>query len=554
MPPVKTKTFPYVMAGIPALILVLALSGTLILHHFLPGKVAGFMKKEFAGILEGEVSGLYWVEIPEVQFTPLFRTMHVQSVLLVPDTHALADRSPEALPAGIFRLRVGGLEVSTGGLLALARGKKDIVFSTVRIGELSATLIRNPDGRQPEKEGGTHHLRSLEIKDLAVTLTDLKVQMLAEPGTDVFSLDQGRFNTGILWQSGKYPDTPVLDLRKPDLLAASIDIRAPDALHRFTCASLALERDGTGLNLFGVKMVPLFSKRQFRNQVTHQANRVETELDTVRFHGFDLNSLINRKHLSAEKLEVSHGRVEVFRDRHPPLNTLQRPPMPVRLIREAPFEIRLGEASLTGLDVYYQELPRGSAAESVIPFRNLSATLTNLTNAAEHLIHDSIMRIQSHAWVFGRSRLNASFVYNLKDLNGGYRAHGTLAAMPLDIINPVLYPITGIRVIEGSHEKTEFFFSGNDFRTEGALTMHYSGLRLDLAPERNRLRQTIANWAGRQFMYHPSNPGNHTEVRPGTIYFEREADRFVFHYWWNSFLTGVLSTVMRDRVNRGGSE
>ncbi len=579
----KTKIIIFILAGI----LVLALAGVILLHHILPGKVVDGLQKVVAQMSEGEAAGLYQLEIEKVTFSPLFRTMHVSSFMLVPDTQMLVTLKPEALPAEIFRIHAGGLAVSTGGLIALARQKDEIVFSNVQLKELAAMVIRNPAMKMPEnreevtekadevsekegplpekaeeapaegkkvpekaeeappKDGDPHPMQSLEIKSFSVAFSSLKVQMLEALGSDVFSLHQGQFSGGFLWQSEEGQEAPKLDMRNPAFWVAKLDIRPPGDLHRFACDSLALGGDGSVLELFGMEVIPKFSKRQFTNQITHQTDRFEANLDTVRFSGFDLNKLINQKYLSAEKLEVSHGQLEVFRDRHPPFNTKQRPTMPVRRIMQAPFKMWLGTTQINNLDVFYQELPEESSEEGVIPFMNLSATLTNMTNAGELLMQDSIMHLEARARMFGRASLTASFAYNLQDINGGYNARGTLAAMPFTVINQAMFPLTGIQVMEGAHEKTNFSFTGNDFRSDGKLTMLYSGLKLDLAPDRSRLRQNITNWAGRQFVYHASNPGNDGEVRPGIIDFEREIDRFVFHYWWNCFLTGAGSTVMK---------
>lgn len=557
----KTNTFLYILAGI----LGIVLAGIVLLHIVLPGKVTASLQEEVTRMLEGEDAGLYRIEIPEVKFSPLFRTMYVPSVLLVPETKALTTWEPEVLPAEIFRVQAGGLEVSTGALIALVREKDEIVFSNFQLKEFSAMVIRNPAGKLPEKKGDSRPLRSLEIKSFAVAFTSLKAQMLEELGSDVFSLDQGQFSGGFLWQteegpnagSNENPDegpeehrgTMKFDLRDPEFVAAKLNIVPPGGLHRIACDSLVLGGDGAGLELFGMEMIPLFNKRQFKNQVAHQTDRMEASVDTIRFLGFHLNKLINQKYLSVEMLEVSHGRLDVFRDRNLPFNTSQRPTMPVKLIRQAPVQMWLGTTQINDLDVFYQELPEGSSKEGVIPFRGLSATLANVTNAEEHLMKDSLMRIETRARVFGGPSLTAYFVYNLRDINGGYSARGTLAAMPFETINPAIYPLTGMRVIEGAHEQTNFSFTGNDFRSDGELTMRYSGLKLDLAPDRSQLSQNITNWAGRQFVYHSSNPETNEELRIGTIDFEREIDRFVFHYWWNCFLTGAGNTVMKDMLN-----
>jgi hypothetical protein len=74
--------------------------------------------------------------------------------------------------------------------------------------------------------------------------------------------------------------------------------------------------------------------------------------------------------------------------------------------------------------------------------------------------------------------------------------------------------------------------------------MLYTDLDIILEPERSELRQTIGDWAGRNILYYPSNPHDNTE-RKGEIYFERDPSRFVFHYWWQCYLSGIKNTVQR---------
>jgi hypothetical protein len=137
----------------------------------------------------------------------------------------------------------------------------------------------------------------------------------------------------------------------------------------------------------------------------------------------------------------------------------------------------------------------------------------------------------------------------LRDLNGGYTASGKLSELEFSRINTVLAPLLKIEAENGIHNQTTFSFSGNDIQSTGKITMLYDDLNLVLEQDRSRLGRSIIGWAGRNFLYYPSNPNRNDPVREADIEFERDKTRFVFHYWWNCYLSGIKNTVLREGVD-----
>jgi len=543
----KVRVVVFVLAGIVLLLIVVAIA----VHTILPQHIQKRMQHELVQALDQQHPGLYRVELGAVSFSPLLHRLKVASLKIDYDSLLLTDTHPDSLPRQIFRLDAKEMLISTKGIIDVVREKSDIVFFRVGLQEVSVYWISNPDGFIDESDTvkPSWSPQSVHVRRLELGFSQMENLLLADTATRVMSLGAGKFSGNIQYHLDAGEADPSISIQEHTLEIATITWQPPGDLYRYSCDSLAMTGAGQSLELYSVHMDPLYDKREFQNQISFQDDRIDARIEKVRLTGFDLERLVNQEYFFAEKLDVSVGHMEVFRGRIPPLDLERRPPLPSRLINEIPLQIFLGTVVISGLDLVYQELPEDSSAEGEVSFIDLSASISNITNMPELLLQDSIMRIEARANIFGGPVLQATFQYNLQDINGGYRAQGTLEPMSFELINQALYPLTGMQIEGGQHQHTQFSFSGNDFRSTGVLTMRYSGLELNLEPERSDLRQSITNWAGRTMVYHKDNPREDKEPREGEMDFERNPTRFVFHYWWNTFLTGVRSTVLRDVVD-----
>ena len=540
----KIRVILYVLAGL----IILLIAAGILVHTILPQYVHKRLQQELVQALEQQHPGLYQVELEGVRFSPLLRRLKVASLKIEHDSLQLADTPPESLPRQIIRLEVSDLEISTNGIIDVIRERSEIVFSLVGLHELSVYWISNPDGAidDNDQEEPSWSPQSVHIRSLELGFSRMENLLLADTATRVMSMGSGKFTGNIKYHPDAGEADPSISILEHTLRVANIAWQPPGDLYRYSCDSLAMAGVGQSLELSGIRMKPLYDKLTFHNHISFQTDRMDVRVGKASLSGFDLEKMVNHEYFFAEKLDISDANVEVFRDRTPPLDEERRPKLPSRLINEAPLQIFLGSVVIAGLDLVYQELPEGATEAGEVPFTDLSANIGNLTNVPEMLQQDSIMRIEARANLFGSPELHAIFYYNLMDINGDYKAQGTLEPMSFELINQAIYPLAGLRIDSGNHHHTQFSFSGNDFRSTGALTMRYSGLELDLQPERSELRQSIFNWAGRNLVYHEDNPQKDEEPREGEMDFERNPTRFVFHYWWNTFLTGVRSTIFRD--------
>lgn len=300
-------------------------------------------------------------------------------------------------------------------------------------------------------------------------------------------------------------------------------------------------------------MLLKYPREAFYRHVDFETDRIETHLDNIEIKGFQTHKKHGRRGLMISQVTIRNGVIDVFRDRRPPFNKEQRPTLLTKLIITAPVDLFIAGINISKTDILYSEFPENGSgpgfheAAGNLPFKSLEANVRNITNIADSLDKDSIMHVSAEAFIFDDAILRADFNYNLNDIDGGYSAEAEISEFRFETINPALYPLTGIKVSEGVHKSSVFSFSGNDVESSGELYMEWNDLLLDFTPEAGDFITGITKSLGK-IIYHQSNPDNVNNNPSGEIYYERDIRRFVFHYWWNCYLSGIKNSVLLDFV------
>ncbi|MFO8001181.1 MAG: hypothetical protein R6U46_08050 [Marinilabilia sp.] len=464
------------------------------------------------------------VNVQKLKFNVFSLTVSTPDISIYAATDVYNEDDSAMLYTEVYEAGVINLEISLKPLVLIAMGQKEINvnrFQTDSVYFSTKYLAEEPgvvsNSRQKIQSGPIHFKGNIELPDLE--------------------------NNG----------TGNLKFEKHSFQAINLFVYLPEELYSFHFSSISFDGTMKTISMEKIKILPIHSREEFYQHVNFETDRIETHLDKIEIKGFQTQKKGDRRRLMISQVNISKGVIDVFRDRRPPFNEEQRPAMPARLILSAPVDLFVAEIYISETDILYSEFPEDGSesafteASGNVPFYRLDATVRNITNIADSLNKDSIMHINAETFIFDDAILQADFRYNLKDINGGYRADVELSDFRFETINSALYPLAGIKVAGGIHQSSVFSFTGNDVESRGELYMKWNDLLLDFTPEAGDVVTGIMKSLGKS-IYHQSNPDNETKDPSGEIYFERDIRRFVFHYWWNCYLSGIKDSALRDFV------
>ncbi|WP_291857398.1 hypothetical protein [Marinilabilia sp.] len=509
-------------------VLVFAL-GILFLQVFLRGSVTSYienlLEKKIGSELNQSTGDSLVVNIQKLEFNGFPLTVSTPDISIYAETGVDNADSSAMLYTKVYEAGIINLEISLKPLVLIALGQKKF---NVNCFQADSVYFR------------TKHL-SEEPGVVSNTLQEFQIGPIRFKGKIELPDDKGNGNESLTFERHSFQ-------------AANLYAYLPQNLKSFYIDSISFDGTRENLRMEKIVMLPIYPKEEFFRHVEFETDRIETHLDNIDVNGFRTYKKDGRRGVIVSRVNISKGVIDIFRDRRPPFNEEQRPAMPVRLILSAPIDLYFAEINISETDILYSEFPENGSesgfpeATGNVTFNRLKVTVKNISNIADSLQNDSTMQIKAEAFVFDDALLQADFRYNLKDINGGYTADVKLSEFRFEIINPAIYPLAGIKIAEGIHSSSVFSFTGNDVASRGELYMGWNGLLLDLTPEAGDFISGLSKSFGK-IVYHPSSPNNENNEPSGEIFFERDIKRFVFHYWWNCYLSGIKKSVLRDFVS-----
>ena len=534
------------------LLLIISTGALFLLHAYLPEVISERIREELKQQLNPTTDELYEFQINEVKFSTFFTTISIPGILLYPPENFLKD-DPHKFPLQIYKAEISDLKASFFPFLFLAAGMKNVNFKMVQAESIFLRIYTNTHGKEiSDKNADNNNIESLGFE--RVRIGEIKIEQLALSDTSqiLFDASQIQLLGRIILPGTENLVSENIQMEEYHLAISSTGFSNSRSLFLFQTDTVSINGNEGIISVSRAKMVPRHSKQEFHKHIKFEAERIEAYIERIELDGFNINRAISEEVIAFSKITLGGGEVDVLRDRRPPFNDEQRPAMPSRMISELPVGLLIREININKTDVFYSEVLDNSDASGVseitgkIPFERLEVTISNLSNLADSLDSDSIMHISAQADIFENTRLKSEFKYNLKDINGGYSASGELTTLDFEVINPVLYPITGIKVKEGIHKNSKFYFSGNDIESSGELYMTWTDLLLDITPDAGGFISSITRFAGKN-LYHSDRIDN-ADDPSGEIEFDRDVTRFAFHYWWNCYLSGIKNSVLRDHV------
>jgi hypothetical protein len=165
----------------------------------------------------------------------------------------------------------------------------------------------------------------------------------------------------------------------------------------------------------------------------------------------------------------------------------------------------------------------------------------------------TFLELRCSALLMGKGKIGIVLKSMLFDSQNLFSVNGTLTAMELGEMNPYLANSALVYVTSGKLDKMEFSFTATNTGSNGTMTMLYDGLDLavknkntnDTTAIKERLISLFAN-----IKVIDSNPLPGKEVREGIIKYERNPEKFLFSYCAKSILSGIKSSVLKNKKDK----
>ena len=530
------RKFPLKRSGkilLTVFLLVIALGAILRLEG--PAWVESILKRQLQSPSGG--IDIHWDSIEILPFSPGIRLGNLK----------IEKRFPNPPNAGTpplrFRLTALSLELRGISLTSL------LTKSVVRIRDVSlknwAFSVRGNamgNGLPSEKKGSTFPLR---IERVGLLSGHLQWNAeTAKPGGN-----SPRINAEVPRLEFSFPENPPRDMEDwmAHLLQGAIgpiqlEVKGMNSDIRVSRASVDLQREE--ILVENVTLTPRFPKYQFALNRGYQTDRIQVAIPVIRIkmNRSPSGESGNRDPLFRKILIQSPG-LDIFRDRRLPRKqgARRRKPFPYQVLRRIPLNLSIPEIHIRDGVVSYSEHISGSPMPGELKFSRVSADISNLTFGIlkSRTLQDT--RCGIHCLL--QESIPTELMFSMDPATPRFSFSGKVANIDLKTLNPLLIPLSFLRIDRGQMEGLKFRFQGDHRHIRGTTQVRYHDLKVSLLKRRTPSdRRGLATFLMNRLLL-PRNPSEKSALRIAHVRLGRAPGRSFFNWLWRAVLDGMKRSV-----------
>lgn len=294
-----------------------------------------------------------------------------------------------------------------------------------------------------------------------------------------------------------------------------------------------------------ITMKPLANEAAISRSLSRQEDLYNLEFNNIELIGIDTRMLISKQQLHAAAASLQ-PLVRIYRDK-----TLAEDPIskvgkyPHQALQKIAFPFSIKKINLKNGLVAYTEKAAQSKETGTVFFKNINATLTNVTNLKETIEKNNMLLVDASASFMGVSEAQTSWKLPLNSNNGAFEISGSADGFNAVSLNPITEPLGMLSIQKGQVNKLSFHINGTDVAATGDATLLYDDLKIELLKKdsgdakKKNLQTLLAN-----ALLKNSNPMNGV-TRTEEISYQRDVTKSFFNLVWKSIYSAIKKTTQK---------
>lgn len=504
-----------------------------------------YVKPRLEDKLSEQTNGEYSLTIKSLSMNVLTQSVTFNDVHITPEKS-----DPELASYKIFASRLYLHEISVFEIL---RGK-DISVDIIELEEPSISVFQG-DPMPVEKKDTTDFSiyaliksfgESVSVNRFEVSNFDFKLfSGPDEPDPSLYS-NNNHFKIINLYIGKSTKDLP--GLFEADTVSFTMNrfsYTTSDSLYTFEVGKMEISYIDSLLWVDSVKVLPNYSKQRFAEIAGKQTDRFDIYAGNLLFRKIDLRRLFEHHSLISSVLDISDLSLTAFRDKNDE-RMYATPESVQHLILNAQVYLKIDTITVDRSFIAYEEIAPGKKTPGRITFNDINAIFTGITNDSTLIAAGRDLVFKADCNLMDEGKVYATYVFPMNTDKMVFTCDGFITNMSLTALNKMVVPTVGVSIEEGHLDTLKFNFRAGETSSEGTMKFLYHDLKLqvpDIKGENKKLKDQLMVFAANTFVLKDSNPKGNNDPRIVEMQFERNKQRFMFHYTWKTILSGIKETV-----------
>ncbi|MEO6636691.1 MAG: hypothetical protein ABIN25_00355, partial [Ginsengibacter sp.] len=301
--------------------------------------------------------------------------------------------------------------------------------------------------------------------------------------------------------------------------------------------------DRNELAVDSVSYHPLLSREVAIQSNPYQMDYIDFNSGNVVFSGIKAENIFKENYLSVENASISNPSVNIYRDKLPPFQ-FGRKKMITEQIREIHLPLLIEKIAIKNGNVNYTERTEKTRQEGNLLLSHLNGNISNLKNT--RLLNTDSLAILLSGSFLDKTPFDVSIRQSYLDSLYGFSVSLHIQPYAMEILNPLVAPLSSVKFVYGDIDKFEMEAVGNENFAHGEMKLYYHDLRIQLLKngglqKTNFIKKVESDLINFFFLKNKNTSGT------GLIYFKRLKDYSFFNYLNKIIFSGITTNISQRR-------
>lgn len=294
------------------------------------------------------------------------------------------------------------------------------------------------------------------------------------------------------------------------------------------------------MSISNFSVIPQIGEEAFARSLKYQDDLYNLDFNNISLSGVNTSVLITQRRLEAETATLQPT-IRIFNDRTvTPSPESKVGKYPHQLLQTVKFPVNIKRLIVKNGTMLYKERGLLSRQTGTVSFKNINATVTNVTNIKELIAQNNMLELNATARFMDISNVSTNWKLKLNDPNGIFNVSGFFGPFNAVSLNKITEPLGMVSIKKGQITKLTFNLDGTDYKAQGNSTIFYDNLKISVLKrdpeiERAGVRSFLAN-----VFIKDSNAKISSDV-----VFERDIHKSFFNLIWQAIFAATKKTAQK---------
>ncbi len=551
----RHRVLKWILISLFILIVLAGIGFQVFITRYLPPMV----RERLADVIVKGSDSLYRFDMGKFKVSFWGGSVHISDLTISIDSARYQRlREKNNLPPITFLLNLQEAKIEGVGVWSLILRKK-INVDVISFRQANLDMARHfrnavdlPQTGEPLWKAIQPDIRSIAVRLVRCDSLNVSYQNVDSASTFFWKFDKCNARIyDILVDSASANDSSrMLFAKNLAISMKNMKMETPDGLYGLGAGSLHYSSAARALDVADFEFKPILSEVQFMRHFGYQHEIYRLKMPAITIRNFDVPQWINFNRLCADSIHLDAPVIKVSMNRNIKPNPYSKKgKYPQQLLQHAPFTIRIRELAANNATVTYDETNNVTGMTGHLAFPNVNGTIRNITNDTMWIAKSDQCVADVHGGVMKTGRLQARFIFNLKDPAGAFSVRSTITNLDAAQLQPLALAMTATDLQSFDMHRLEYSIDGNETVGHGSLRLLYDNMDILLnkvEDDKSLNKRGFLSFLANRLVIYKSNPQNGDDERTANnVAATRESTKSFFNFIWKTLYTCAGEVVLR---------